>query len=172
MIIAESEICKLRNLEEVDIEILAKLANNPKIAINLRDGFPNPYTYNDAVGFFNLVQSQNPITTFVIEFQGAFAGMIGLMPLSDVYQKSAEIGYWLAEPFWRKGIATNAVKLLVEWGWNNLDIVRIHTGVFSYNPASAKVLEKAGFTFECEFQKSVFKNGAFANELHYAILRP
>jgi [ribosomal protein S5]-alanine N-acetyltransferase len=171
MVIAENEICKLRELEKSDLPSLARLANNPKIAKNLRDGFPNPYSYNDAVGFYETIQSQEPLSTFVIDYKDEFAGMTGLMPLNDVYRKSAEIGYWLGEPFWNKGIATAAVKLLVEWGWKNLDIVRIHTGVFSYNPASARVLEKAEFIFECEFQKSIFKNEAFANELRYAILR-
>jgi [ribosomal protein S5]-alanine N-acetyltransferase len=171
MVVTKNEICSLRYLEKNDLETLAGYANNPKIAQNLRDVFPNPYSYEDAIGFFEMIQTHNPITTFVIEFHGHFSGIIGLIPQNDVYRKSAEIGYWLAEPFWNKGIATNAVKLLVEWGWKNLDIVRIHTGVFSYNPASARVLEKAGFFFECEFQKSVFKNGVLANELRYAIIK-
>lgn len=172
MIFADSDICKLRNLEKSDLETLIRYANNSKIAMNLRDGFPNPYTFEDAIGFYNMVKSQKPLTTFAIEYHDEFTGMIGLMPLTDIYCKSAEIGYWLAEPFWNKGIVTSAVKLIVDWAWKNLDIVRIHTGVFSYNPSSARVLEKAGFTFECECKKSVFKNSKFANELRYSILRP
>jgi [ribosomal protein S5]-alanine N-acetyltransferase len=172
MTIAVNENCKLRHLEKSDLEILTRYANNPKIAINLRDGFPYPYTLEDASSFFNMVISQKLVSNFVIEYQGKFAGMIGLMPLNDVYCKSAEIGYWLGEAFWNKGIVTMAVKMIVDWAWKNLDIVRIHTGVFSYNPSSAKVLEKAGFTFECEFKNSIFKKGTIANELRYSILRP
>lgn len=172
MIVAESDICKLRFLEKNDLETLAGYANNPRIAINLRNGFPNPYTLEDANSFYDMVETQKPLTTFVVEYQGEFAGMIGLMPLTDVYCKTAEIGYWLAESLWNKGIATIAVKMLVNWAWKNMDLVRIHTGVFSYNPSSARVLEKAGFTFECEFKKSVFKKGKVVNELRYSILRP
>jgi RimJ/RimL family protein N-acetyltransferase len=98
--------------------------------------------------------------------------MIGLTPQDDVYQKTAEIGYWLGEPYWNKGIMTAAVKDTIEWGWRNLDIVRIHTGIFSFNKASARVLEKAGFSFECEFIHSVYKNGILANELRYSLLKP
>jgi [ribosomal protein S5]-alanine N-acetyltransferase len=172
MLVAKNDICTLRHLEKSDLEILTQFANNPKISINLRNAFPNPYTLNDALFFYNLIEKQNPKSTFVIEYQRTFAGMIGLVPLEDVYCKSAEIGYWLAEPHWNKGITTAAVKLLVEWAWKNMDIVRIQTGVFSYNPSSARVLEKAGFTFECEFQHSIYKNGKLANELRYSLLKP
>jgi ribosomal-protein-alanine N-acetyltransferase len=171
MIIATSEICKLRNLEREDLNLLTRYANNPKIAINLRDGFPNPYLPEHAEYFYKMIEAQHPKTFFAIEYEGYFSGMISLLPLSDVYCKTAEIGYWLAEPFWNKGIMTSAVKLIIKWGWKNLDIVRIHTGVFSYNTSSTKVLEKAGFTFECEFINSVFKKGIIANELRYSILR-
>jgi len=171
MTIAENEICKLRYLEKSDLKTLSIYANNPKIAINLRDGFPYPYTYEDAVSFYTMVQSQIPITTFAIEYKGKFAGMTGLLPMNDVYRKTAEIGYWLGEPFWNKGIATAAAKMTVDWAWKNLDIVRIHTGVFSYNPASAKVLEKAGFIFEYECKNSIFKNDKIVNELRYSILK-
>jgi [ribosomal protein S5]-alanine N-acetyltransferase len=171
MIISENEICKLRNLEEADLEILTGYADNKKIAENLRDAFPYPYSREDAQTFYHYVKTQVPESTFVIEFQNNFAGMIGLLPLNDVYRRSAEIGYWLGEPFWNKGIMTNAVKLMVNWGWQNLDIVRIHTGVFSYNPASCRVLEKSGFVFEGEFIKSIFKNGIYTNELRYSVIK-
>jgi ribosomal-protein-alanine N-acetyltransferase len=171
MIIAENDVCKLRSLELDDLEIFAQYANNQKIAINLRDGFPHPYILENAKAFYELVKSEVPENKFVIEYKGNFVGMIGLMPLKDVYRKSAEIGYWLAEPFWNKGIMTKAVISMVDWGWKNLDIVRIHTGIYSYNKASARVLEKSGFTFECEFINSIYKNGIFSNELRYSILK-
>jgi [ribosomal protein S5]-alanine N-acetyltransferase len=171
MIIAANEICNLRNLEKDDLHLLTSYANNPKIAINLRNGFPNPYTSENAFFFYNMIEAQNPKTFFAIEHQNNFCGMISLAQLSDVYCKTAEIGYWLAEPYWNQGIMTSAVKLIVEWGWKNMDIIRIHTGVYSYNPSSAKVLEKAGFTFECEFINSIYKNGILANELRYSILK-
>lgn len=171
MIVSRSENIILRHLEISDLEVLVPLANNIKIAKNLRNGFPHPYTINNAYDFYSLIQSQNPQSFFVIDYDKKFAGMISLAPLSDVYCKTAEIGYWLAEPYWNKGIMTTAVRLIAEWGWQNLDIVRIHTGIFSHNMASARVLEKAGFTFECEFVNSVYKNGELLNELRYAILK-
>jgi ribosomal-protein-alanine N-acetyltransferase len=171
MTIAENELCKLRTLELSDLEILSKYANNQKIAVNLRDGFPHPYSLDNAKVFYKLIKDQEPESYFAIEYNDNFVGMIGLTPLKDVYRKTVEIGYWLAEPFWNKGIMTKAVMLMVDWGWKNLDIVRIHTGIFSYNLASARVLEKSGFTFEVEFINSIYKNGQFANERHYSILR-
>jgi ribosomal-protein-alanine N-acetyltransferase len=134
--------------------------------------FPHPYELKHAYEFYAIIKKQHPQSNFAIEYKGEFAGMIGLMPQDDVYRKSAEIGYWLGEPYWNKGIMTAAVMETVEWGWRNLDIVRIHTGVFSYNKASARVLEKAGFTFEGEFIHSVYKNGILANELRYSLLKP
>jgi [ribosomal protein S5]-alanine N-acetyltransferase len=172
MIVAENDICKLRYLKKEDLELLSVYANNPKIAANLRDGFPYPYTIENARFYYNMVKSAEQESNFVIEYLGEFSGMIGLNKLTDVYRKSAEIGYWLAEPFWNKGIVTKAVISMVNWGWANMDIVRIHTGVFAYNKASARVLEKAGFTFECEFKNSIYKNGNFTNELRYSLLKP
>jgi len=169
---AENDICKLRKLKMHDLDILAKYANNKNIAINLRDGFPHPYSLDDAKKFYQLVKSMVPESVFVIEHKDNFAGMIGLTPLKDVYCKTAEIGYWLAEPFWNKGIMTKAVLSMVNWGWENLDVVRIHTGIYAYNEASARVLEKSGFTFECEFINSIFKYGKLANERRYSILKP
>lgn len=172
MVIAQKRNVLLRHLEKTDLNILANLANNAKIACNLRDGFPHPYKETHAEQFYAMVKNYCPESIFAIEYEKNFAGMIGLTPQSDVYCKTAEIGYWLGEPYWNKGIMTIAVNLIVEWGWKNLPIVRIHTGIFSHNPASARVLTKAGFSFECEFQNSVFKNGKLLNELRYSLLKP
>jgi [ribosomal protein S5]-alanine N-acetyltransferase len=172
MVIARNENIILRLLEKSDLDSLTLLANNPKIGRNLRNGFPYPYELKNAIDFYALIEGQNPKSFFAIEYAGNFCGMISLMPLTDVYCKTAEIGYWLGEPFWNKGIMTKAVALILDWGWKNLDIVRIHTGIYSYNPASARVLEKAGFRFECEFVNSIYKNGQLLNELRYSILKP
>jgi RimJ/RimL family protein N-acetyltransferase len=172
MVIAQSEKVVLRYLEKNDLEILTSLANNAKIANNLRNGFPHPYEINNAYDFYSLIKGQTPQSYFAIGYDGNFAGMIGLSPQSDVYCKTAEIGYWLGEPYWNNGIMTTAVKLIVEWGWQNLEIVRIHTGIFNHNKASAFVLEKAGFQYECEFINSVYKNGKLFNELRYSLLKP
>ncbi|MBE0653673.1 MAG: GNAT family N-acetyltransferase [Bacteroidales bacterium] len=147
---------------------MAELANNEKISINLRDGFPHPYTVDDAERFIAICNQQSPPTVFAIEFKGTYVGNIGLHKGEDIYRKSAEIGYFLGEPYWNKGIMTKAVNLICEYGFDELDIVRIFTGVFDYNLASQKVLEKCGFEREAIFKKAVVKKGNIYNEVRFA----
>ena len=97
-------------------------------------------------------------------------GGIGIHLLPDVYRQSAEIGYWLGEPFWRKGIATAAVKGVVDFSFENFGLLRLHAGVFEWNPASARVLEKAGFRFEARMRKAVVKDGKNIDQMMYTIL--
>jgi RimJ/RimL family protein N-acetyltransferase len=162
----------LRPLRLTDALRLSELANNEKISRNLRDGFPNPYTLTDAENFLQRFSDQDPVTFFGIDFNGEYVGNISLVPGQDVYRKSAEIGYFIGEPYWNKGIVTKAVNLISEYGFNHLDIVRIHTGVFEYNAASMHVLEKCGFVKEAVFRKSVFKQGKLWDEVRYAKLKP
>lgn len=161
----------LRTLTDEDAPALAQLANNKKVWDNVRDILPHPYTINDAVSFINLTKKENPQVSFAIEYEGAFCGMIGLAPQHDVYRKTAEIGYWLGEPFWNKGIATKAVQLVTEYGFDELGFIRIHTGIFEYNVASMKVLEKNGYEKDGIFKKSIFKNGKIWDEHRYFKLK-
>ena len=161
----------LRSLTDDDATALARLANNKKIFDNMRDALPHPYTLDDAIFFINLTKQENPQVSFAIEFKGAFCGMIGLIPQKDVYRLTAEIGYWLGEPFWGKGIITKAAAMVTEYGFNELGLIRIHTGIFEHNLASMKVLEKNGYKKECVFEKSVIKNGEILNEHRYAKLK-
>ncbi len=170
MIIASHSDVVLRHLTANDIPVMAELANNRKIAINLRDGFPNPYTIEDAWRFFDMVQKMNPLTIFAIEYKGQYVGNISLIKATDVYHNSAEIGYFLGEPYWGKGIMTKAVNLITEYGFKNLDIIRIHTGVYSYNKASQRVLEKCGYIREGVFRNAITKYGNIADEIRYAKL--
>lgn len=161
----------LREIVEDDLPLMAKYANNEKVSINLRDAFPNPYTTADAKRFFKMVNEQNPKTFLAIEYQGEYVGNISLLPGMDVYQKSAEIGYFIGEPFWNKGIATKAVNLITKFGFKQLDIVRIYTGIFEFNKASQRVLEKCGFQKEAVFKDAIYKNGKLYNEVRYSILK-
>jgi len=158
----------LRSLNIDDKMILAALANNKNIFDNVRDYLPFPYKESDAEEFIQSVQRENPQTTFAIEYEGKFCGVCGLMLQTDVYRKTAEIGYWIGEPFWNKGIVTTAVKLLTQYSFNRLNLVRIHTGVFEYNLASMKVLEKNGYEKDGIFKKSILKNGSIWNEHRYS----
>ena len=105
------------------------------------------------------------------EYMNNYVGNISLSLGTDVYRKSAEIGYFIGEPFWNKGIATKAVNLITEWGFKQLDIVRIHTGVFEYNISSQHVLEKCGFVKEAIFKKSIYKNGEIHDEIRFAKIK-
>ena len=161
----------LRSFADDDVTVLAKLANNKKVWDNLRDFFPFPYSKENAIYFINLCKEEDPQMTFAIEYKGQFCGVIGLVAQTDVYQKTAEVGYWIGEPFWNKGIATAAVKLITDYGLDQLDFVRIHTGVFEYNLNSMKVLEKNGYSKEGVFQKSILKNGKIWDEHRFAKIK-
>jgi RimJ/RimL family protein N-acetyltransferase len=170
MIIAQDGDVALRELTEDDIPVLAEYANNVNVSRNLRDAFPHPYSVQDATNFITMVSKQNPVTFFAITYQGHYVGNISLLPGTDIHRKSAEIGYFIGEPFWNRGIATKAVSMIVQFGFATLDIVRIHAGVFEYNRASQKVLEKCGFTKEGIFKLSICKNEKLYDEVRYAIV--
>jgi ribosomal-protein-alanine N-acetyltransferase len=159
---------KLRKFKLSDSDILSELANNKNIWDNVRNYFPHPYTAQNAMEFINFCNSQEPYVTFAIEYRGALAGCVGLVPQKDVHRLTAELGYWIGEPYWGKGIATEAVNLITEYGFNQLNLIRIYSGIFDFNKASQKVLEKAGFKFECIFEKSMIKNNVICNEYRYS----
>ncbi len=161
----------LRRLEDSDREPLAKLVNNKKIWDNVRDMLPFPYTHKDAETFIKLAKLEKTPMTFAIGYEERFCGVIGLTAQSDIYRKTAEIGYWLGEPFWNKGIATIAVKLITSYGLHSLGFIRIHTGVFEYNKGSMRVLEKNGYAKDGIFKKSIIKNGQIWDEHRFSITR-
>jgi [ribosomal protein S5]-alanine N-acetyltransferase len=142
-----------------DAEPLAALANNKKIWDNVRDIFPHPYTTKDAKEWLALNVGVTPVLNFVIEVDGHFVGSIGMVPKTDVYRNNMEIGYWLGEPFWNKGIASKAISLICEIIQNNYPhINRIYAEVFETNKASISALEKNGFELECVRKQAVIKN--------------
>mgnify|MGYP000177268116 CR=1 FL=1 len=159
----------LRKFRESDLENLVKYANNYNIARFLTNGFPHPYTEQDGKNFLSIALMHPSI--FTIDVAGEAVGSIGLFPQSDIHQKSAELGYWLAEPFWGKGIITQAIQEMVEYGFKTFDIVRIYARPFSTNLASQRVLEKAGFVYEARLKKAICKNGEYMDEIIYAKLR-
>lgn len=162
----------LRRFTLEDKPSLIKMANNWNIVKNLSDAFSQPYTEEDADQFIQSSIDVVPTTRFCIEKNGEYVGNIGLHPDSDIYRKNAEIGYFIGEAFWGQGIATQAIKMMVEYGFKELKIHRIQAGVFDYNGASRKVLEKAGFEYEGTAKDGVFKDGKFYDELKFGILNP
>jgi [ribosomal protein S5]-alanine N-acetyltransferase len=160
-----------------DLDHIVKFANNKKIADNLTDAFPHPYAREDGISYINTFSQhpdrvQDPVRVFAIEVEGVACGSIGVFPQADIHRRNAEIGYWLAEEYWGKGIMTEAVKRTIEYGFDTFDIIRIFARPFSTNLASQRVLEKAGMKLEARFEKSLFKNGEFLDELVYSVLKP
>ncbi len=161
---------KLRAWSPDDIKSLVQYANNFNVAKFLTNQFPHPYTEKDGRRFIGMAMSGDPLNIFAIDVDGVAAGGIGVHQQEDIHCKSAELGYWLAEPFWGQGIITAAVKEMVTYAFKNFDIVRLYARPFSNNKASQRVLEKAGFELEAIHRKSIFKNGEFLDELIFAIV--
>jgi len=162
----------LRPWAATDLDSLLKYANNYLIAKNMTDKFPHPYTIQHAKMFIEFANSQHPYHIFAIDINGEAAGGIGVHPQSDIQRKNAELGYWLAEPFWGKGIITKAIAQMVEYGFKSFDINRIFARPFGSNKASQRVLEKAGFVLEARFENTLYKNGRYEDELVYAVRKP
>ena len=160
---------QLRPFRETDLTNLVKYANNPKIAQNLTDAFPYPYTEDAGKNFIQMALQNNPANILAITIDDKLVGGMGLHPQADIHRLNAELGYWLAEPFWGQGIITAAVKEMIDYGFANLPIERIFAVPFGSNLASQRVLEKTGFILEAQLSKTLIKNGVMEDELIYAI---
>lgn len=161
----------IRDWEMNDAGSLARYANNPRIAKNLRDGFPCPYTFSDAESFLSDVTSQTPHTVFAIANEYEAIGSIGLMLGKDVHRFTAELGYWLAEPYWGKGIMTSAVVAVTDYGFLEFKLNRIYAEPYTSNPASARILEKAGYVLEGTLRSNVVKCGKILDQYMYSKIR-
>lgn len=160
----------LRPWRPDDAVSLVKHADNPRVASMLRDAFPSPYTLEDARRFIGMA-TETPDLFLAIEVDNQAVGGIGIHVLNDVKRRSAEIGYWLAEPYWGRGIVTDAVKAIIPVSFGRYDIVRLQAGIFSNNPASMRVLEKCGFIREAVHRDAIFKNGILLDEVLYVRFR-
>ena len=163
--------CVIRPWQHADRESLVRHANNRRVWLMLRDQFPHPYTRADADAWLAHAATQRPVTSFAIVVAGEAAGGIGVAPQPDVHRRSAEVGYWLGEAFWNRGIATAAVRTFTGYAFDAFDLIRIFGGVFSTNPASMRVLEKAGYTREGVLRRSVVKDGQVLDQVLYAVTR-
>lgn len=159
---------QLSDWTEALLDKLVEYANNPGIAGNMTDSFPHPYSEDKGKAFIQFAKTSETSKIKAIFFKGELVGSIGLHLQHDISRKNAELGYWLAEPFWGQGIMTTAVKEMTEWGFKNMDIVRIFARPFGSNLASQKVLEKAGYQLEAKIKDGFYKNGVFVDELIYS----
>ena len=162
---------RLRPWKPGDEESLVRHANSRVIWRNLRDAFPHPYTLANAQHWIRSANPATPVTNFAIVVDGSAVGGIGLVLKDDVFRRSAEIGYWLGEEYWGRGIVTEAVHAVTDYAFATFDLCRVYAGVFEWNHASMRVLEKAGYEYECRMRKSVVKDGEIIDELIYAIVR-
>ena len=157
----------LRPLMDNDADSLARQLNNKKVWDNLRDALPYPYTSQDAAWFINFQQNDPLLTCYGIVVDGEVVGNIGFTRSEDIERFTAEVGYYIGEDYWGQGIMSAALSEAVEDYFKTTEVVRLFATPFDYNKASAKVLEKAGFTLKCIFTKGEYKNAQFVAMLYY-----
>lgn len=166
------EKCTLRTLKIEDAKSIANNGNNVKIAAKMRDVFPSPYKIETAQAWINMnLLPANKDWVNAIVVNGEAVGVASILFKTDIYQHSAEVGYWIGEDYWGKGIVSEAVKALVEFALENTDITRLFAEVFDNNKASARVVEKAGLVYECTHKKAIIKNGEIMDSHIYTIIR-
>ena len=154
-----------------DIDALVKYANNRKVWLNLRDAFPHPYTAASAQAFLEMVGRQSPTTYFALAAREEAIGSIGISLNRDVHRLTAEMGYWLAEPYWGQGIMTETVARFSDYAFDHFGLVRIYAEPYANNPGSCRVLEKAGYALEGRLRSSAIKDGRMLDQFLYAQVR-
>jgi len=160
----------LRQWSIDDASVLAEIANNKNIADNLQDLFPFPYSLKDARKWLRTIAQVNPPRNFAIVSDGTIVGNIGILTKEDIHRKNIEIGYFLSEKQWGKGIAAIAIQAITSYAFSNFDIVRVYAETFADNIRSRRALEKAGFISEGTFRRSIIKNGIIKDSCIYSIL--
>ena len=164
--------CEVRSWRRADLASLVEHANNRNIWIDLRDAFPHPYTRRDARLLLQRARTSAPETTFAIAVDGAAVGEIGFVLRADVERVSAEVGYWLGEAFWGRGIATEALGAITRYAIATHGLTRLYALPFARNTASCRVLEKAGYLVEGRLRRSAVKDGVVIDQLQYAFIAP
>ena len=162
--------CVLRSWAPNDADSLVQNANNRNIWLHLRDLFPSPYTKDEAEKYLAGQHAQSG-TVLAIEVAGKACGNISATIQTDVHRYTAEIGYWLGEPYWGRGIMSEAVGAFTDYLFEHFALHRIFAVPFSNHPASARILEKNGFTLEGRMKRSAFKNGELLDQFLYAKIR-
>jgi ribosomal-protein-alanine N-acetyltransferase len=164
--------CTVRSWRAGDVPSLVRYADNRNVWINLRDRFPHPYTRAHGQRFVRAARGASPETAFAIEVDGEAVGGIGFVLQGDVERVSSEVGYWVGEPFWGRGIATEALRAVTRFAIEQHGLTRMFAVPFAYNAASCRVLEKAGYTLEARLRRSAIKDGTVVDQLQYAFAAP
>lgn len=165
--------CKIRKWELSDAKDLASALSNTKIQDNLRDGLPYPYTEQDGADYISAMLSADESETFAfaITIDGKAIGSIGVFRQGNIHRQTAEMGYYIAEKYWGKGIMTEAIKQTCKYVFDKSDIIRIYAEPFAHNAASCRVLEKVGFQYEGTLRKNAIKNGKVIDMKMYSLLK-
>ena len=161
----------MRSFRETDAEELAQYADSRQVWLQLRDRFPHPYTVENAREFIAFSRSATPATAFAVTVGDVPVGAIGVMLRDDVERCSAEVGYWLGEPHWGRGIASCALMGFTRFAFVAYELERLYAVPFASNLASCRVLEKAGYVLEGRMRRSAIKDGVVQDQLLYAVLR-
>lgn len=165
--------CNIRKWKISDAADFARIMNNKNVQNNLRDGLSFPFTEQDGIEFITSVinADQNNTFAFAITVDSKVVGSIAVFRQGNIHKQTAELGYFVAEEYWGKGIMTNAVRQICEYVFQNSDIIRIYAEPFMYNTASCRVLEKAGFQYEGTLRSNAVKNGRVIDMKMYSLLR-
>ncbi|TDO21266.1 GNAT family N-acetyltransferase [Pedobacter duraquae] len=161
---------ELKTIQDISPKDIQQLANNYAVKKNLRDSFPFPYSIEDATSFLELVSAGQLGHVFAIVSNNKFIGVGSLIPQNNEHRFNAEIGYWIGELYWGSGYATEAVNLLVQFAFGNLNMSRVYAYIYDFNIASMRVLEKSGFYKEGVLRSSIIKEGKLYDEHLYSIL--
>jgi len=162
--------CDVRSWTPGDVDSLVRHANNRNVSLNLRDRFPHPYTREVAQAFIRSVRERTPETGFAIAVGGEAVGGIGFVLQEDIERVSAEIGYWVGEPLWGKGIATEALAAMTAYAIEHHGLTRVYARVADWNAASMRVLEKCGYVHEARLRRSAIKDGTIIDQIQYAFV--
>ena len=165
------DTCAVRSFRDADAQELARYANNRQVWLQLRDRFPSPYVVENAREYIAHIRSRTPATAFAVTVGDAPVGAIGVMLRDDVERCSAEVGYWLGELYWGRGIATSALVGFTRFAFVAYELERLYAMPFASNGASCRVLEKAGYVLEGRMRRSAIKDGVLQDQLLYAVLR-
>lgn len=162
--------CRLRPWRFTDLASLVRHADDERVARTVRDRFPNPYTREDGERWLAHATTVGHANNVAIEVDGEAVGGVGMIPGEDVYRLSAEVGYWLGHAYWGRGIMTEAVKAFSAYLLDERGFIRLEAPVYEINPASARVLEKAGYHLECRKRRAAIKHGRIMDVLVYVKL--
>ena len=166
-------ICQIREWKLSDSADLASAISNPKVQENLRDGLPYPYTEQDGIEYIQAMLSadRNETFAFAITVDNKAIGSISVFRQGNIHRRTAELGYYISEAYWGRGIMTEAIKQICEYVFSHSDIIRIYAEPFAHNTASCRVLEKAGFQLEGVLKSNAVKNGKIIDMKLYALIR-